>query len=86
MTIEIGEVWHPSRGVNQASISLGRRVNLTLNEAICRFEVVPGVDGAGATGTMWERGHIDLKLSRPEWTSDLRANIARVCQGILRDG
>ena len=83
--IELGPIWHPSPGVNQMNVSLGRRVNMSLDEVIRRFRAVPGVTGAGAAGGMWLRGQIDLKLESAAWTNKLRADLVRVCQAILRD-
>ncbi len=86
MAITLGEVWQPTTGVNQLNVSLGRGVNVPLDEAIRRFTAVDGVEGAGAVGGMWPRGHIDLKLSGPEWTAKLRSDLIGVCQALLRDG
>lgn len=86
MAIVIGDVWQPSPGVNQLNINLGRGVNVEIDEAVRRFTAVPGVEGAGAVGGMWPRGHIDLKLASSEWTARLRSDLIGVCQALLRDG
>lgn len=86
MTIEIGEVFHPSPGVNQLPVSLGRGAQMPLPEAIALFRAVPGVKGAGAIGGMWPRGHIDLSLETDRVDADLRFKLVGVCQQILAAG
>ncbi|HKX73488.1 MAG TPA: hypothetical protein VJM32_05715 [Candidatus Saccharimonadales bacterium] len=86
MTVDIGEIWHPSQGVNQLNLSLGRGVNVPLETAIAQFQAVDGVKGAGAAMGMWGRGHIDLSLSSADLPPELRAKLQAVCDELLRIG
>jgi hypothetical protein len=86
MTIELGEIWHPAPGVNQLNLSLGRGVNVPLDEAVTRFNAISGVKCAGAAMGMWPRGHIDLGLASAILTTELRADLIAVCEELLRIG